>query len=363
MNISENVRQLREANNLSRKEFAAAVGVHPETVGCWERGKTVPSALTLSFLRSQFGRAQKTPEITGESIRRLREIKGLTRNAFAASIGVFPKTLTRWESGECPPSVSKRLSLMPVFAQWPEAYGDGAREGLKIPEITGDWIRRLRETAGMKRKELAALTGVLPVTVAQWENGKTPSVASRALLRSLPAGCPAAAPSVRRDTPESVREGIKLLQEMNGMSRDEFAEAAGVHPMTVKNWECGKSFPSASMRVRLAGRFGVTVEWIRGRCKEEENSWINTPDTTGTRLKTLRESAGMSEEKFGSLCRASLSAVVRWENDRYPPKPEQLASIAEYFGVTPEWILYGTDAPERRTEVQPRYARKAKNRV
>jgi transcriptional regulator with XRE-family HTH domain len=291
MGISETIRELRESNHLSRKEFAAAVGVHPYTVAEWERGNAEPSVPKLSFLRFQFGRAQKTPEITGETLRELREIRGLTLNAFAASIGVTPKALTRWERGETAPSPSKQLSLQRLFAQWREDPGAPARRD--TPE---------------------------PVK------------------------------------PQSFRDGIKQLREMNGLPPDEFAEAAGVHPLTVKNWECGKSFPSASMMARLAGRFGVTAKWLRGCDGKEKSRWVNGPDTTGARLKKLRESAGLSATAFGRLTGAGMRAVLHWENGYCVPGPAKLAAITEYFGVTPEWILEGAAGSPPKVQTVPKRA-------
>jgi transcriptional regulator with XRE-family HTH domain len=142
-----------------------------------------------------------------------------------------------------------------------------------------------------------------------------------------------------RDRPETAMERLRGLRERNCLSREKFARAIGVCPRTVWLWERGSSLPSAAKAALLAERFGVTTEWIFGCDKKKSGR----PGTSGSRLKKLRESAGLSATAFGRLTGAGMRAVLHWENDYCVPGPAELAAITEHFGVTPEWILKGTE--------------------
>ena len=57
------------------------------------------------------------------------------------------------------------------------------------------------------------------------------------------------------------------------------------------------------------------------------------------RLKELREDNKVSLKKLGNAIGVSDIAISRWENLKRIPNIEVLAAIAEYFSVTPNYLL------------------------
>lgn len=53
---------------------------------------------------------------------------------------------------------------------------------------------------------------------------------------------------------------LRQLRQDSGMSISEFADAVGVHYMTVYRWEQGARIPSVPMMVKIANVFDITLE-------------------------------------------------------------------------------------------------------
>ncbi len=59
----------------------------------------------------------------------------------------------------------------------------------------------------------------------------------------------------------------------------------------------------------------------------------------GERIKTCRQSSGMSQEKLAELVGVSRQAVTKWESDQSAPSTENLFRLAEIFGTTVDFLL------------------------
>lgn len=59
----------------------------------------------------------------------------------------------------------------------------------------------------------------------------------------------------------------------------------------------------------------------------------------GDRLKELRKNKNISQEKLGEILRVSANAIYSWENNRTQPPIETITKLADYFGVTTDYLL------------------------
>jgi len=63
----------------------------------------------------------------------------------------------------------------------------------------------------------------------------------------------------------------------------------------------------------------------------------------GTRLKELRESYNLSQSELASelgvKAKFGVQAISSWENSKREPNFNTLVSIADYFGVTTDYLL------------------------
>lgn len=69
------------------------------------------------------------------------------------------------------------------------------------------------------------------------------------------------------------------------------------------------------------------------------------PDTStiGGRIKALRKKKGMSQEVLAGLLATDKSVISRWENSERVPTWEMAGQIANVFGVSPDYISFGSD--------------------
>lgn len=62
-------------------------------------------------------------------------------------------------------------------------------------------------------------------------------------------------------------------------------------------------------------------------------------ESFANRLKELRADQGLSSIALGKTIGVSDATIIRWENNQNDIKAEQLVKLAEYFGVTTDYLL------------------------
>ena len=64
------------------------------------------------------------------------------------------------------------------------------------------------------------------------------------------------------------------------------------------------------------------------------------------RIRSLRESAKLSQVKMGEIVGAKQSSLNRYEQDQTSPSYETLVRYADYFDVSLDYIFARTDKPQ-----------------
>lgn len=59
----------------------------------------------------------------------------------------------------------------------------------------------------------------------------------------------------------------------------------------------------------------------------------------GERLRELRMSAGLSAKQLGKEIGVSDSSIIYWENNVNDVKGEYIVRLAEFFGVSSDYLL------------------------
>ena len=63
------------------------------------------------------------------------------------------------------------------------------------------------------------------------------------------------------------------------------------------------------------------------------------------RLKQLRAEKNISQAALANVMGVSQQAVAKWEADKATPDPSAISKLADYFGVTSDYLLGRTDTP------------------
>lgn len=59
----------------------------------------------------------------------------------------------------------------------------------------------------------------------------------------------------------------------------------------------------------------------------------------GMRVRELREREQMTQEIFGAMFEVSAQTVTAWEHGRRLPELDRIIDMADWFGVTTDWLL------------------------
>ena len=74
------------------------------------------------------------------------------------------------------------------------------------------------------------------------------------------------------------------------------------------------------------------------------------------RIRSLRESAKLSQVKMGEIVGAKQSSLNRYEQDQTSPSYETLVRYADYFDVSLDYIMGRTDDPQGKLyECKPKF--------
>lgn len=76
-------------------------------------------------------------------------------------------------------------------------------------------------------------------------------------------------------------------------------------------------------------------------------------DSIGARVRRKRRELGLSQEALARQMGVSKNTVARWETDLHPPTGENLANLADKFGVTTDWLMRGDHAPAAKPSSAP----------
>jgi transcriptional regulator with XRE-family HTH domain len=71
----------------------------------------------------------------------------------------------------------------------------------------------------------------------------------------------------------------------------------------------------------------------------------------GRRIALAREQKGYTQAEVGSILGVSDNAVTQYETGRSIPRARRMPKLAEFLGVTVEWLLTGNE-PEELTKAQ-----------
>lgn len=125
-------------------------------------------------------------------------------------------------------------------------------------EVSGETIRRARESMGMTAVQLAGRLKVTPQAVTAWERGEnSPRGRYLTQLREI------LSPGLRKTQTPLMRPvtGLKALRERAGLSRAALADKSGVSESAIINYETGYRSPEhlgLGTALRLAAALGMT---------------------------------------------------------------------------------------------------------
>ena len=115
-----------------------------------------------------------------------------------------------------------------------------------------------------------------------------------------------------------IADEIRAARDAARLTRKELAAEVGVTVDTIKNWETGKTTPSAHHREMcqaVLGRMQSLAIPARGPAlPDESESW-----------RLIRERAGMTQQQMGYVMGVPAATIAEWERPKMFPNLSQRA--------------------------------------
>lgn len=132
-----------------------------------------------------------------------------------------------------------------------------------------------------------------------------------------------------------IGESVRKLRTQKGLTQTELAEKVGVGQTMIARVEHGAKIPSLPLALDLAKVFGCTVDEM---CYGVSIDTKNETTDFSEKLRKLRTDKMLSREQLSKATGISEDSILSYELGRRKPKIEALSAIAEYFGVSVDYL-------------------------
>ena len=148
---------------------------------------------------------------------------------------------------------------------------------------------------------------------------------------------------------EKFHEKLKMLRKKKGLTQQEVADFFGIKQPIYQKWESGRRKPTYENLSMLACIFDVSLDYLLGdyleiskerylkfkkKKKEEEKK-----NLFSVRLTELRLQHGFSQEELAEQIGIKQNSYSDWEHGKCKPNYEKLEKIADFFGVSLDWLF------------------------
>lgn len=136
----------------------------------------------------------------------------------------------------------------------------------------------------------------------------------------------------------------ELLEEAGFGTKTLAAEKLGITYVTFSKAYNYGIVPKVSVLIQIADCFNVSIEYLLAHTDNDRFTKSNHPHSFGERLVLLKEQKGLkSFYELAEQVHIHKSNISQWLNKNYLPEIESLEILADYFGVSLDYLLGRTD--------------------
>lgn len=146
----------------------------------------------------------------------------------------------------------------------------------------------------------------------------------------------------KKVSPEFRKRLLELIDD-EGCSRSEFASLVGVSSALISRATLYGILPNLHSLIKIADYSKVSLEYLVGKTDQNEFCAAEKPTTFHVRLKELTEE---NETKFSVIAHKmpfARNLFQEWIKRGTIPILDNLFALAEYFKVSPDYLLGRTD--------------------
>lgn len=134
---------------------------------------------------------------------------------------------------------------------------------------------------------------------------------------------------------------LRSLRKKKAKTQKDVADFLGVDRTTYVKYEVGEHQPDRNTLIKLSEYFDVSIDFILGNTRYSEENLQNIGMTTYEKIKKLCEREGFAISSLGERITnltINKASITGWKNGS-KPRPDKLKAIADYFGVSIEYLI------------------------
>ena len=146
----------------------------------------------------------------------------------------------------------------------------------------------------------------------------------------------------KRISPEFQKRLLELLDDKE-CTKNEFANAAGISKEVVARITIYGIIPTVRTLIKLADYFDVSLLYLLA---ESDDTYFYKSENPKTFQERLQELIAENHTKYSQIAHKmpfSKNFFYEWERVGTIPSLEYLQALAEYFNVSPDYLLGRTD--------------------
>lgn len=289
----------------------------------------------------------------GERVKARREELGLSQAELSRRVGYTSRsTIGKIEIGESDVSRDKIIALANALQTTPEYLIGWDEKSTKINTQTiGDRIRERREELDISVSELAKRLGKNRATVYRYESNDIEDMPSSMLeplakaLQTTPEYLMGWDEKNTQMNTQTIGDRIRERRLKLGLSGAELAKRIGIPKSTMFRYEgeYSDNIPIDIIRP-LARILQTTPEYLMGW--DEKNTQMNSQAMEYSEsLKRLRKQKGITQQELADILCVDKTSISKWENGANYPNQNIQVLIADYFGVSVDYMLGRDNLP------------------
>lgn len=128
---------------------------------------------------------------------------------------------------------------------------------------------------------------------------------------------------------------LKEIRKAKGSTQKQVAEYLGIKERSYQKLEAGVSKPSFDTLIALADFFGISLDYLARGANDDEN--------LPSRLLACRKSKGVTRKEVADSINISEEEYQRYEAGEHTPTLEIASILADYFGVSIDYLAGRTE--------------------
>ena len=196
----------------------------------------------------------------------------------------------------------------------------------------GENIKKIRESKGMSRKELADKVGITESAIFRYEtNQREPRFS---ILCKISEALEVPINKLIYEDDEIIEmptgKKIKSIRNKSNLTQQELADLAGISLRALSNYEGGTRVPPLEIMIRLAKALNVDIKDLDAKSPLVDYY----DDILGKKIKLYRKYKSLTQKQLADKIGVSELTIRRYESNQKEPKHNTLIKIAEALDIS-----------------------------